>query len=206
MRPDALFLDIHMPEIDGFALLSRLKTPPHVVFTTAYDEHAVRAFEVNSVDYLLKPVTRDKVSRALNRLADRLAKANENPAGLDALLRMVADSLRRKEWLRRVSTQVGQHLTLIDVDEVTHFVSEDRYTYACTGQGKHLIAPSLVELEERLDPAHFLRIHRGAIVNLREVARISRWFQGRLHVQMKNGGQLSVSREKVAKLRDALGL
>lgn len=199
LAPDVLFLDIHMPEIDGFQLLAVLPQPPQVVFTTAYDHHAVRAFEVNSVDYLLKPVSRERLNEALDRLAAR----TQFPP-IAELLR----SLAPPKYLRRVSTTRGEHITLIDVAEVTHFMAKDRYTFACTGRGEFLIDLTLAELESRLDPTEFLRVHRSSIVNLRFVERVSRWLAGRLLVRLKDraGTEITVSRDKAALLRQALDL
>jgi two-component system LytT family response regulator len=208
LRPDALFLDIHMPQLDGFQLLAALPSPPLVVFTTAYDHHAVRAFEVNSVDYLLKPVNSERLLESIARLERQLEKRDPAPPPLDRILETVAAALQPREWLKRVGTQSGDSVSLLDVDEISHFVSEDRYTYACTDRGRFLVGLSLGDLEARLSPAQFLRIHRSALVNLQQVAQISRWFAGRVLVRLRNRDrtELPVSRDKVAALRRALGV
>jgi two-component system LytT family response regulator len=203
VAPDVLFLDIHMPEIDGFQLLASLHRAPYVVFATAYDHHAVRAFEVNSLDYLLKPINEERLATALDRVAERLATA---PPELASLLTRLSSALPAPAYLQRVGTKKGDRLVLIPVADVTHFVSEHRYTYAQTAQGRFLLELSLAELETRLDPTRFLRIHRSAIVNLQFVDQISRWFAGRVLVRLKDKCELTVSREKVAMLRQALGL
>lgn len=204
LAPDVLFLDIHMPEIDGFQLLASLQRAPHVVFATAYDHYAVRAFEVNSLDYLLKPINEERLAASLDRVAERLAAAP--PAELASLLTRLSSALPAPTYLQRVGTRKGDRLVLIPVGDVTYFVSEHRYTYAQTPQGRFLLELSLAELESRLDPARFLRIHRSAIVNLPCVDQISRWFAGRVMVRLKDKNELTVSREKVAVLRQALGL
>lgn len=203
LAPDALFLDIHMPEIDGFQLLAGLSRAPHVIFATAYDHHAVRAFEVNSLDYLLKPIDEVRLSASLDRLDQRLAAP---PAELAALLTRLAGVMPSHVYLQRVATRKGDRFTLIQVSEVTHFLSEHRYTYAQTAQGRALLDLSLTELEARLDPTQFLRIHRSAIVNLQHVDQISRWFAGRVMVKLKDKTELTVSRDRVALLRQSLGL
>ncbi|MFN0062286.1 MAG: LytR/AlgR family response regulator transcription factor [Myxococcaceae bacterium] len=203
IAPDVLFLDIHMPEIDGFQLLASLQRAPHVVFATAYDHYAVRAFEVNSLDYLLKPIDEDRLAATLNRLSDRLS----SPAPeLASLLTRLSGVLPTASYLQRVATRKGDHLVLIPVKDITHFVSEHRYTYGQTVQGRFLLDLSLVELESRLNPAQFLRIHRSTIVNLQCVDQMSRWFAGRVLVRLRDKSELPVSREKVAVLRQALGL
>jgi len=203
LAPDILFLDIHMPEIDGFQLLASLPKAPHVVFATAYDHHAVRAFEVNSLDYLLKPINEGRLKTSLDRLNERLSVP---PTELASLLSKLSSSFTSPSWLQRVATRKGDRLSLIPVSEVTHFISEDRFTYASTAQGRFLVDLSLTDLEARLDPAHFLRIHRASIVNVQCVEQISRWFAGRVHVQLKDKSELTVSRDKVNVLREKLGL
>ncbi len=203
LAPDVLFLDIQMPEIDGFQLLASLRRAPYVVFTTAYDQYAVRAFEVNSLDYLLKPINEERLAASLDRVTERLAAP---PPELTSLLNRLSGALPAPCYLQRVGTRKGDRLVLIPVGDVTYFISEHRYTYAQTAQGRFLLELSLADLESRLNPAQFLRIHRSAIVNLQCVDQISRWFAGRVLVRMKDKNELTVSREKVAVLRHALGL
>lgn len=203
LAPDVLFLDIHMPEIDGFQLLASLPHAPCVIFATAYDHHAVRAFEVNSLDYLLKPINEDRLATSLDRLEQRLSAP---PPELASLLSRLSHVLPAPSFLQRVGTRKGDRLVLLPVCDVTHFISENRYTYAQTAQGKHLLELSLADLETRLDPARFLRIHRSIIVNLEYVDQISRWFAGRVLVRLKDSNELAVSRDKVEPLRRALGL
>ncbi len=205
LQPDALFLDIHMPQLDGFQLLAALPSPPLVVFTTAYDRYAVRAFEVNSIDYLLKPVSPERLWESVARLEGRLH--GPSPP-LDRILETVTAALRPREYLKRVGTQAGDNIALIEVQQISHFISEDRYTYACTDRGRFLIGLSLAELESRLSPAQFLRVHRSAIVNLQFVAQISRWLAGRVLVRLRNHDrtEVPVSRDKVASLKQALGV
>lgn len=203
LAPDVLFLDIHMPEVDGFQLLAALPRAPYVVFATAYDHYAVRAFEVNSLDYLLKPVNEERLSATLQRITERLTTP---PPELASLLSRLSGAWPAPSYLQRVATRKGDRLSLIPVRDVTHFISEHRYTYAQTAQGRALLDLSLADLEHRLDPARFLRIHRSAIVNLQHVDQISRWFAGRVHVRLQDQTELTVSRDRVAALRQALGL
>ncbi len=128
------------------------------------------------------------------------------PPELASLLTRLSGAFPAPSYLQRVGTRKGDRLVLIPVVEVTYFISEDRYTYAQTPQGRFLLELSLAELESRLNPAQFLRIHRSTIVNLQCVDQISRWFAGRVLVRLKDNNELTVSREKVAVLRHALGL
>ncbi|MGA9671675.1 MAG: LytTR family DNA-binding domain-containing protein [Terracidiphilus sp.] len=204
LRPQAIFLDIHMPDLDGFQVLAALPNPPLAVFTTAYDQFAVRAFEVNSVDYLLKPVGYDRLQQSLGRLVSHISERHYPP--LDTVLASVTEALRPKTWPLRIGIQSGENTTFLELDQVTHFVSEDRYTYACTGHGRFMVTASLGDLETRLDPDRFLRIHRSTIVNLHAIQQISRWFAGRVLVRLQDRTELTVSRDKVKELRAALDL
>ena len=209
LGPDVLFLDIHMPEIDGFEMLSRLSPQPFVIFTTAYQQHALRAFEANSVDYLLKPIEEQSLQRALDKLGRRGVQGDVNTGlRLDEAVLRVAEILRPKTWLSRVACETSRGVTLVDVQRISHFVSEDRHSYACTDAGRFLVNRSLGELETRLDPARFLRIHRASIVNLNFVDQLSPWFAGRVHVKLRDRGrtELTVSRATVERLRQALGI
>jgi two-component system LytT family response regulator len=202
-RPvDVLFLDIHMPEIDGFALLERLERPPLVVFTTAYDEHALRAFQVLAIDYLLKPIGRAELDRALDKL-DRLSAGASERGPLSALL----DLVRGGRPPARIASRLGERVTLLDVDRITHFYAADKLTYAVAGGREHIIDETLAALERRLDPASFVRVHRGALVNVAFVAELLT-DGGGLVVQLRDEArtQLPVARDRVRPLKDKLGI
>lgn len=209
LSPDLLFLDIHMPEIDGFELLSRLSPQPFVIFTTAYEQHALRAFESNSIDYLLKPIEEQRLLRALDKLSQRSDLGGvKTSLRLNEALQRMEQLLKPKPWLSRIACQTRSGISLIDVQKITHFISEDRLSYACTATGRFPINRSLSDLETRLDPASFLRIHRSAIVNLHFVDHMSAWFAGRVHIKLSDPSrtELIVSRTSVNKLRHALGM
>ncbi|HWM87658.1 MAG TPA: LytTR family DNA-binding domain-containing protein [Kofleriaceae bacterium] len=201
---DVLFLDIHMPEIDGFALLERLAQPPMVVFTTAHDEHALRAFEVLAIDYLLKPVGRPELERALDKLERLGGRTAGAPPGdpLAALLDMI-----RARPPARVASRLGERVTLLDVERITHFYAADKLTYAVSDGREHIIDETLSALERRLDPAVFVRIHRGALVNVAYVAELLS-DGGGLLVKLRDQAatQLPVARDRVRPLKDKLGI
>lgn len=199
-RPvDVLFLDIHMPEIDGFALVERLERAPLVVFTTAHDEHALRAFQVLAIDYLLKPIDAVQLGRALDKL-ERLAAAPPPPP-LAELIEMV----RAPRPPQRIASRLGDRVTLLDLDAVSHFHASDRLTYAVSGGKDHVVDETLAALERRLDPALFVRIHRSALVNLRFVAELRGDGAG-LVVVLKGDTQLPVARDRVRPLKERLGI
>jgi two-component system, LytTR family, response regulator len=204
--PDVLFLDIHMPGLTGFEVAERLPPGARVVFTTAYDQHAVRAFEVNAVDYLLKPIARERLDRTLDRIAAR--RDEDAPADVRGALARLAESLRVPAFLDHLASRVGERVQLIPVEQVTHVLARDRATYAVTATKEHMIDQTIAELERKLDPRRFFRIHRGTLVNLAWITELHADFGGRLLVRLKDERhtELSVSRDRVRPLRERLGL
>ena len=203
---DVVFLDIQMPGLSGFQVVERLPTEPMVVFTTAYDRHAVRAFETNAVDYLLKPIERARLDRTLDRVARRrLGSAGGEMRGV---LERLAQTLRAPTFLDQLASRAGDRVHLIPVEQVTHVFAKDRATYAVTGGAEHMLDVTIADLERKLDPARFLRIHRGALVNLAWIGELHAYFGGRLLVRLKNDRrtELVVSRDRVRALKERLGL
>ncbi|MGH9768901.1 MAG: LytR/AlgR family response regulator transcription factor [Blastocatellia bacterium] len=208
---DALFLDIQMPGLNGFELLARLSWQPLVVFTTAYDEYALQAFEVNSIDYLLKPVELAQLERALSKL-ERLAGATAGSrpsADFQRLVERLASSLRApaKGFPTRVASRLGERVRFIELAQVTHFFARDKLTYAATAEGNHVIDRTIAELEQDLDPDHFVRIHRAIMLNTDYIDEAHAWFGGRLVIRLRDGKrtELTVARDRVRALKDRLG-
>lgn len=204
---DVLFLDIHMPGLTGFQLLERLPAGPAVVFTTAHDAHAVRAFEVNAADYLLKPVERARLDATLDRLCERRGRAAE-PALSATTLQRLAEHLRGGSFLTHVASKTRDRVQLVPVEEVTHLVARHRATYAVTAGGEHMLDMTLLELERRLDPGRFFRIHRAMLVNLAYVAELRPDEDGHLTICLKGAAraELAVSRDRVRALKERLGV
>jgi len=198
--PDVLFLDIRMPGLSGLEIARRAGEGVHVVFVTAYDQYAIQAFEQEAVDYLLKPVTDERLSETVRRLRDRLRAppgGDDLKHALDALSR-VLPALNgravpgRLAWIR---ASVGNQVRLIAVEEVCYFQANDKYTSVFTMEGEALIRISLKELAEQLDPERFWQIHRGTIVNLAAVASTMRDLTGRTQLRLKARPEtLAVSR------------
>ncbi len=210
---DVLFLDIQMPGVTGFELLSRLAEQPFVIFTTAYDEYALRAFEVNSIDYLLKPVEMDQLERAihkLERLRPIVKPAWQQSSQLPGLLRELASSLRGEhhEYPRRIASRVGERISFLDLDTVTHFQALDKLTYAVAEGRQHSVDQTIADLERRLDPARFLRVHRAVLVNMDWIHEVNSWFAGKVVLTLKDARhtQLPVARDRVRILRSRLGI
>jgi two-component system LytT family response regulator len=210
---DVLFLDIQMPGLNGFELLSRLHVQPFVIFTTAYDQHALRAFETNAIDYLLKPIEPDQLKRALKKLGRvrPVAKSEwqQNPALPQLLLELTA-SLREGHatYPNRIASRVGERISFLPLDDVTHFIAQDKLTYAVVAARRHCIDQTIADLERRLDPAKFLRIHRSALVNVDWIHEVNSWFAGKVVLTLKDAQhtQLTVARDRIRTLKDRLGI
>ena len=210
---DVLFLDIQMPGMNGFELLSRLAAQPFVIFTTAYDQHALRAFETNAIDYLLKPIEPEQLERALKKLGRLrpIAKPDwqQNPA-LPELLKELTASLREPQaaYPTRIASRVGERISFLALDDVTHFIAQDKLTFAIANGKKHSVDQTISDLEHRLDPARFLRIHRSALVNVDWIHEVNSWFAGKVVLTLKDAPhtQLTVARDRVRTLKDRLGI
>jgi two-component system LytT family response regulator len=202
---DVLFLDIQMPGLSGFQVVERIPPGPAVVFTTAHDQHAVQAFEVNAVDYLLKPVERARLETALERVATRRAAAGGDE-GHEALARL-AEHLRAP-YLDHLASRTRDRVRVIPVAEVTHVLAQDRATYAVTTTEQLMLDVTLAELERRLDPARFQRINRGILVNIAWVGELRVEPGGPLAVRLKDvrGTELPVSRDQARRLKERLGV
>jgi DNA-binding LytR/AlgR family response regulator len=182
-QPDVLFLDIEMPGATGLDVARQANGRCHVVFVTAYDQHAVAAFDQGAVDYVLKPVSAARLFTAVSRLKQRLGTP---PARLDATLAALAPGVPARQPLRWINASVGQNLKLITVDEVVYFQADNKYTRVVTSEGEALIRKSLKELVEELDSGQFWQIHRSTLVNASAIAGVSRDFRGRMVVKLKS--------------------
>jgi two-component system LytT family response regulator len=206
---DALFLDIEMPGMSGFDLLDKLGEPqPSVVFTTAYDQYALDAFKVNSIDYLLKPVEPAQLDRALNKL-DRILGGTEARGDVSALLKQVRAMVehRAPDYLSRVASRVGDRVEFVEVAQVTHFYAKDKLTFAVTAAKHHALDLSIAELEQKLSPQRWVRIHRSTLLNVDAVKELHTWFGGKLLVKLKDGQtELQVARERAAEVKARLGI
>lgn len=206
-RPDVVFLDIQMPEISGFDVLARLDPQPFVVFTTAYDAFALQAFEVNSVDYLLKPVEKPKLDRALLKL-ERIHGAKDAQADLSRLWQQLAANFANAGRLERLPSRLGDHVELVDLKRVTYFFASEKLTYAATPARNYVVDFTIQELENKLDPRQFVRIHRSTIVALKHVQELHHWFAGRMKLRLNDERrtELDVARDRVKALKEKLGL
>lgn len=208
MQPEVLFLDIQMPILNGFEMLARLPFQPIVIFTTAFDQYALRAFEVNSIDYLLKPIEAEQLDRALNKV-ERLRGTAQKPEWQNAIEELAAAlKTKQKHFPDRIASRLGERTQFIELENVTHFTAEDRLTFAVTATKKYAVDYSITELEQKLDPQDFVRIHRSTLLNTNYVQEIHQWFAGRVLVRLKDERQteLAVARNRVRILKERLSL
>lgn len=195
LKPDLLFLDVQMPKLDGFEVLELIEGDAAVIFVTAHDNYAIRAFEVHAVDYLLKPFGADRLEAALARAADRLGGKAPPAAELAAAARPP------QQYLDRIPVRDGARVFIIPIAKLDYAEAQDDYVALCADGKKHLKQQPISSLEAALDPSRFLRIHRSYIVNLERVVRVEPYGKDTHVAILTTGAQLPVSRAGYARLR-----
>ena len=194
-NPDIIFLDIQMPGKTGFDLLADLEKAPHVIFTTAYDEYALKAFEVNALDYLLKPIEPKRLADAVHKLQDEIHKER---IGLNGVNRGPLTEIDQ------VFVKDGERCWFVKLNEIRLFESVGNYAKVFFGNNKPLILKSLNSLEERLDDRVFFRANRKHIINLRWIEKIEPYFNGGLLIELKGGEKIEVSRRQTVKFKEMM--
>jgi two-component system, LytTR family, response regulator len=204
-RVDVLFLDVQMPELSGFDLLARLDADVPVVFTTAFDQYAIDAFSVNSVDYLLKPIEPARLDRALDKLQRFTGQARPD---IRALAQELAAHLMPGRKLERIASRVGERTIVLDVARISHVIARDKLTYATCREREYVIDHSLAQLEQRLDSRRFVRVHRSTMVNVAFVGELYPDVDGGVMVRLKDERktEISVARDRVRNLKEKLGI
>ena len=197
LRPDLVFLDVQMPGLDGFDVIELLKPDecPAVIFVTAYDQYAMRAFDVHAADYLLKPFERGRLRKAIAR-ASALAGSADNPKRLHALV----DAVRADQPLRRFLIKTTGRVYAVRAEDVESLEAAGHYVELRTAGGTHLVRDAIAAIERRLDPARFVRIHRSTIVNVDKVVELRPVFHGEFEVVLARGRRLRCSRTYAAEL------
>jgi two-component system LytT family response regulator len=207
--PDVCFLDIEMPRLNGFEVLARLPSQPIVIFTTAYDQYALKAFGVNSVDYLLKPVEPESLDRALKKVERLRGSGQLAQLDLQTVLKQLTDSLRetKPEYPDRIASRLGDRLSFLDLARVTHFYAEDKLTYAVSEGKSYCVDYAIAALEKKLDPKKFLRIHRSTVVNVKWIKEVASLPGGALNVRLKDGKDtdLTVARDRTREFKERVG-
>ena len=202
LKPSLLFLDVQMPERDGFGVLERLPAAatPAVVFVTAFDAFALKAFEVHAVDYLLKPFTRARFNRAMDHALKKLD--GSTPMGADReLLALLASIRAQRSAQERVAIRGGEAVYFVRIADIEWLEASGNYVKIHAGGQEHLLRDTLKNFEERLDPDRFLRVHRSAIVNVDSIQRLEPWFHGEYAVVLRDGTRLMSSRTYSERLR-----
>jgi two-component system LytT family response regulator len=197
LRPDLVFLDIQMPKLNGFETLELIENPPEVIFITAHNEYAIRAFEMNAVDYLLKPYARERLISAVQKAIDRIRKGSTAGTGISELIRQPLT-----EKLERIVVKSGTKIRVIPVDKITYLEAQDDYVMIHTEEGKHLKQGTMKYYEDNLDEARFIRVHRSYIVRIDQVTQLEPYSKENYVLRLKNGDNLKVSRNGLKNLKD----
>jgi two-component system, LytTR family, response regulator len=196
-QPDLIFLDIQMPKINGFEMLELVETPPAVIFTTAYDEYAIRAFEAAAVDYLLKPFSRERFDKAIQKwLSVQSAATNTFPETTAPM----------PEQNERIVVKMGSKIKIIPISDVYYLEAADDYVKVHTAEGGFLKNKTMAYFEQTLDIRQFVRSHRSYMVNIQEITRIEPYEKDNYIALLKSGVQVPVSRTGYTRLREVLGL
>jgi two-component system, LytTR family, response regulator len=202
-KPRLVFLDIHMPDLDGLGVaqaLVRAEEPPSIVFVTAFDQYAVKAFEVSALDYLLKPYDKNRFEQALERAR---RSVDTRPDG-DALAATLARIRNEEQYVRRLLIPNEGRSFFVATREIARLESDGNNVLVHTARGSHTLRTTLESIETRLDPSQFARVHRSHIVNIDEIAEIHPWFHGDYKIKMRDGSEIGWSRRYAAKRPDLL--
>ncbi len=196
-RPDVVFLDIRMPELDGFGVIEAvgIDAMPAVVFVTAYDTYALKAFDVHALDYLLKPFDDVRLSQTLQRVKSRL-RASNPPSSADRLMALLEEREKSARFARRFLVRVREKVVVVRTEEIDWIEAADYYASIHTATGSYLLRETMTELEHRLDPERFFRVHRSAIVNLDRVREVHPLFRGDCTLVLSNGERVKLSRNR----------
>lgn len=198
LKPKLIFLDVQMPGMDGFDVLDNIKHKPYVIFTTAYDQYAIQAFDKNAIDYILKPLDEKRFNLAIRRAVERI---NADKNNLEELLKTLKSGEEETKYSNHLFVQKSEKLFNLDVQDIIHLEASGDYTVLTTNNDQYLSSSGIGKLEEKLDPEKFIRIHRSTIINLNYLKEIEKHFNGGLMVKMQNGKSFPVSRTYAKKIR-----
>jgi two-component system LytT family response regulator len=204
--PDLVFLDIQMPETDGFGVLKAVPTQkmPNIVFVTAYDQYALRAFEVYALDYLLKPFDRERFEKALKRAKEHIRKDRSSSLS-HGILSLLEELKGGPRHLERLVIKHAGRVQLLKTQDIDWIEAEGNYVRIHTGKEEHLLRETIGSLESQLHPRKFMRIHRSTIVNIDRIRELQPWFHGEYRIILRDGAELMLSRSYREKLNEVLG-
>ena len=200
-KPDLIFLDIQMPKLTGFELLEVLDEKPEVIFTTAFDQYAIRAFELNAIDYLLKPYSKERFDEALAKAVSRIGKETKDACRIENL---VTTASEREGYLTRIVFRKGAGIKIIPLNLITYFAAEDDYVMIYYSEGKALKPKTMKYYEDHLPPDLFMRVHRSYMVNIEQITRLEPYSKDNYVAVLKSGEKIPVSRTGYKMLREKL--
>jgi two-component system, LytTR family, response regulator len=203
MKPDLVFLDVQMPKLTGLELLDLLEQPPMIIFSTAYDQYAIKAFEMSAVDYLLKPYSKERFTQAVQKAFAQANSGVKQTAQVESLVRTLEEN---PEFLQRIAVKSRHKVSVVPVDEIVYLEAEGDYVMIHTRDAKHLKEKTMKYFETHLDPAHFIRIHRSYILNARFIDRIEYYDKESYAVLTKNGAKLRASTSGYKLLKQVLNM
>ena len=200
LEPDLVFLDVQMPGLDGFDVLERIDVNPFIIFCTAYDKYAIKAFDQNAIDYLLKPLDKDRFDKAVNKAVSRINNEDKN---FEHLLEEIT-SKGSSDYPSRLFVQKSEKLVNLPVQNIVHLEASKDYTIISSKEDQYVSSSGISKLEARLDPDVFIRIHRSTIINLDHLKEIEKQSSGGLSAIMDNGKSFPVSRSYASKIRNRI--
>ena len=201
MKPDIVFLDIQMPKLTGFEMIELLDEVPEVVFTTAFDQYALKAFELSAVDYLMKPFSKQRFSEAIDKVYQRINLKKDKPK-----IKEFATQLKEEaEEIERIFVKTGSKIDVVPVPEIVRIESEDDYVEIFTPKGKFLKKETMNYLEKVMPKDTFVRVHRSSIININQIQKIEKYGKDSSMVILKDGSRVNVSKSRIKDLRSQLG-
>jgi len=202
-QPDLIFLDVQMPKINGFEMLELVENPPSVIFTTAFDEYAIKAFEAHAVDYLLKPFSRERFNKAIEKYLSQAPAPAQQAKKTGELLEAVSSSPAQHE---RIVVKTGTKVKIIPVQDVQYLQADDDYVSVFTKEGSYLKNKTMNFFEQMLDPRYFVRVHRSYIIAIQEITRLDPYEKDSHLAILKSGAKIPVSKTGYVKLKGVLGI
>jgi two-component system, LytTR family, response regulator len=199
MKPDLIFLDIQMPKLNGYEMLEILDERPEIIFTTAFNQYAIQAFELNAIDYLLKPFSKERLMEALQKAVTRITSNQSASAKVNKLLQQPLD-----EIIERIVVKSNSKISVIPVDKIRYLEAQDDYVMIYTFEGKHLKQGTMKYYEEHLNPKDFMRVHRSYIIRLDQVVQLEPYGKDSYIAKLKDGPAVKISKSGFRSLKDKL--
>jgi two-component system LytT family response regulator len=203
LKPDLVFLDVQMPKLTGLELLDLLDQPPMIIFSTAYDQYAIKAFEMNAIDYLLKPYSKERFAQALQKAINQIGSSQPAAGQVQKLVKTLEEA---PEYLQRIAVKSRHKVSVIPIEEIIYLEAEGDYVMLHTKDARHLKEKTMKYFETHLDPELFIRIHRSYIVNVRFIDKIEYYDKENYAVLMKQGARLRASTTGYKILKQALNM